>query len=143
MLLVPHRPVASTDWLLLCRPLGVVLLFCQELTRVWGLSGRCLGETTQVENGSFCLAAFPCKQRPVPNAGLVLQRDEAGFLPRSWVSPVLPVSTVYRLAKAAFIMHMCYTNIPTGINHRPAVKQQGDSWESPRNGVGHQRPLHW
>lgn len=143
---MPHGAIASTDWLLLFRPsipLGAVLLFCRELVHVWGLSGQCLGsgETTEVENGSFCLAAFTYKQTPVPNAGLVSQRGEAGFLPQSWVSPVLPASTPYQLAKAAFIAPVCYTNISIGINHGPVVNRQGDSWESLKNGVGNQRPL--
>ena len=144
---MPHGAIASTDWLLLFRPsipLGAVLLFLQELARVWGLSGQCLGseETTQVENGSFCLAASTYKQTPVPNAGLVLWRGEAGFLPWSWVSLMLLASTPYRLAKAAFNVHVCYTNRAIGINHGHAVNRQGDSCESPRNEVGDQRPLH-
>jgi len=148
-LLVLHEAIASSNWLLLFRPsnpLGAVLLFCQEPPHVRGLSGQRLGsrETTQVENGSFCLAASTYKQTAVPNAGLVLRRGKAGFLPRTWVSPVLPASPLYQLAKLLLLarVHVCYANISIGTNHGPAVNRQGDSWVSIRNGAGNQRLLH-
>lgn len=125
VLQIPHKHVCkpischmkpSIDWLLLFRasiPLGTVLLFCQEPAHVWGLSGQHLGsgETTQEENRFFCLAAFTYKHTLIPNTGLVSQQSEAGFLPQSWVSLRLPPSTLYGLAKAASILHVCYTNI--------------------------------